>query len=97
VTEATQSQAQRLLAALTAQGESIENIVVMVSRKGDPFGSITVGTTGQTSIMWSLGAMDYARWHFFEQLSMHRAAKSMAFEQAQEDLAMLQEHGVKPS
>ena len=88
-----ESQAQRLLAQLTDKADQIENILVLFSLKGQPKGTLTLGSTSHTPVMWGLGALDYARWHLFETLTFQRIAKDMVTAQAMQEL---KEHGGRP-
>ena len=90
------SQAERLLGAIAEQAGSIDNVFVVFSKKGAP-DAITVGTTGHTPVIWTLGAMEYARWHLFNTLTMNQMAKEGQVAAAMMEHELLATHGVKPS
>lgn len=88
--------AQRLVAALAEQAEDIDNLFVVYSRRNRPE-SLGIGSVGDTSVMWTLAALEYARWHLFSSMSLAAAVRATAEEQAVEELTVLKDSGGKLS
>lgn len=77
-------EAQRVIDALQASAGEIDNLAVLYSVKGQPM-NVMFGYTRSTSVMWMLGAIEYARWHIFNLITMVRAQRAAEHE-AMEDV-----------
>lgn len=65
--------AQSLIEALKSREGEIDNIVVAFSVKGAP-NVISLGVTDDSTTTWVLGALEWLRWHVYDDLSQMRQA-----------------------
>lgn len=74
----------------------VSDLIVIYSRPNEPQ-TVVVGYTGQTPTLWTLGALDYARWHTYSLMDLNRVAGDMALAGAVEESEFLKQRGYKPN
>lgn len=97
MTEEKIAPARYLLETLVKQADEIDNIMVVYSKKDSPEGSASIGTTTHTPVIWTLGALDYARWHMFNVLTMAQMVRASEGDVGAAELEMFKDSGGKPS